>query len=142
MNLIEIARNLARISGKDFFGLVLVGKSEGIYGLNLRRLPWKQNAPSCADIMNESVFPDWFDFPVEDTDLNKTVAAAGIYSCSGNEEELHMHGVLFAKGLVSKTGMDLQAELHRILHGSDPLRVVHLLEESRFSYGIAGIITF
>lgn len=140
MELIGLARKLAEVSGLDFFGMVLLGKSDGIFGLNLRKAPWQGNAPSSGDIMHESVFADWFDFPVEDTDLNKTVVAAGIYSNSGGEEELHVHGVVFGKGLVSKTGMDLNAELHRIIQASEPLRVVHLLAESRFSYGIAGLI--
>jgi len=141
LELLSIARKSAEISGKDFFGLVLVGKSAGIYGLNLKKIPWQENAPHLPGIMHETNFPDWFDFPVEDTDLHNTVLAVGIYSKSGDEEELHMHGVIFAKGLAGKSGMDLNAELQRLIHASEPLRVVHLLEDSRFFYGLAGIIT-
>ncbi|MEI8004979.1 MAG: STAS domain-containing protein [Bacteroidota bacterium] len=142
LELLAIARKSAEISGKDFFGLVLIAKSAGIYGLNLKKTPWQEKMPNPPDIMHESNFSDWFDFPVEDTDLHNTVLAAGIYSKSGDEEELHMHGVIFAKGLTGRSGMDLNAELQRLIHASEPLRVVHLLEESRFHYGLAGIITF
>ena len=92
--------------------------------------------------MHESNFLSWFDFPVEDTDINKTIVAAGIYSHEGNEEELHMHAVVFAKGLLGKTDLDLTAELQRVVQAVDPLKVVHLLEESRVFNGLAGIITF
>lgn len=142
IDLLSLARKSAEICGKDFFGLVMVGKSAGIYGLGLSKIPWQENAPEQGDIMNESNFPSWFDFPVEDTDLNKTVIAAGIYSKSGSEEELHMHGVVYSKGLISRTGMELNKEIDRILHGGEPLKVVHLLEECRFYNGLAGIVTF
>lgn len=142
VDLLSIARKSAEISGKQFFGLVMVGKSAGIYGLNLRKIPWQENAPDPPDIMVESNLPGWFDFPVEDTDINKTIIAAGIYTGGEGNEELHMHAVVFSKGLISKSGMDLHAEIERILHRSEPLRVVHLLEESRFFNGIAGIVTF
>ncbi len=142
VSLLSLARTSAKISGNNFFGLVMVGKSAGIYGLNLKKIPWQENSPDPPDILHESNFPSWFDFPVEDTDIHKTIVAVGIYSCSGSEEELHMHGVVFSKGLLGKTGMDVHAELQRIVQGSEPLRVVHLLEESRFVNGLAGVITF
>ncbi|MEI6884899.1 MAG: STAS domain-containing protein [Bacteroidota bacterium] len=140
VDMLSLARKAAGISGKEFFGIVMVAKSAGIYGLNLRKIPWQDNIPSDQEIMSDANFSDWFDFPVEDTDIHKTLVAAGIYSKSGEDEELHMHAVVFSKGLIGKTGMDVNAELERILHGTEPLRVVHLLEESRFFYGIAGII--
>ena len=140
VDLLSIARKAAGISGKDFFGMVMVGKSAGIYGLNLKKIPWQENVPGDQDVMSEGNFSDWFDFPVEDTDIHKTIVAAGIYSKSGEDEELHMHAVVFSKGLIGKTGMDVDAELERILRGPEPLKVVHLLEESRFFYGLAGII--
>jgi len=142
VGLLNIARKAAGICGKEFFGLVIAGKSAGICGLNLRKIPWQENAPDPPDIMHDSNFPDWFDFPVEETDIHKTIVAAGIYSLSGGEEELHMHAVVFSKGLIGKAGMDLQAEVQRIVQGSEPLKVVHLLEESNFFYGLTGIITF
>ena len=140
VDLLSLARKAAGISGKEFFGIVMVAKSAGIYGLNLRKIPWQENIPSDQEIMSDTNFSDWFDFPVEDTDIHKTLVAAGIYSKSGEDEELHMHAVVFSKGLIGKTVMDVDAELERILRGTEPLRVVHLLEESRFFYGIAGII--
>jgi len=142
VDLLSLARKFAEISGSEFFGLVMVAKSAGIYGLNLRKIPWQENTPPQPDILLDKNFPEWFDFPVEDTDINKTIVAAGIYSKGGGDEELHMHGVVFSKGLIGKTGMDVHAELQRIVQGSEPLRVVHLLEESRFINGLAGIITF
>ncbi|MCX6283693.1 MAG: STAS domain-containing protein [Bacteroidetes bacterium] len=140
VTLLDIARKSAEICGNEFFGLVMLGKSAGIYGLNLRKIPWQENAPGAGDIMQDSNFANWFDFPVEDTGLNQTILAAGIYSRSGDEEELHMHAVVFSKGLIGKTGMDLNLELQRIVQGAEPLKVVHLLEESRFLFGLAGII--
>ncbi len=142
LELLSIARKSAEIAGSDFFGLVFIANSAGIYGLNLKKIPWQENMPDPPDIMHDSVFPAWFDFPVEDTDLHNTVLAVGIYSKSGEEEELHMHGVIFAKGLAGRSGMDLNAELQRLIHASEPIKVVHLLEESRFLYGLAGIIAF
>ena len=139
-DLLSIARKLAEICGRDFFGIVLAGKSAGIYGLNLKKIPWQDNVPDPSNIMHESNFAEWFDFPVEDTDLQKTVVAAGIYSKIADEEELHMHAAVFPKGLLGKSGMDVGAELHRIVEGAEPLKVLHLLEESRFFCGIAGII--
>ena len=142
LSILDIARKCAEVCGKEFFGIVIVAKSAGIYGLNLRKIPWQSNAPDPPDIMHESNFLSWFDFPVEDTDINKTIVAAGIYSHEGNEEELHMHAVVFAKGLLGKTDLDLTAELQRVVQAVDPLKVVHLLEESRVFNGLAGIITF
>lgn len=140
VDLLSFARKSAEICGKDFFGLVMVGKSAGIYGLNLRKIPFQENLPPTHDIMNDANFSDWFDFPVEDTDIHKTIVTAGIYSKNGDEEELHMHAVVFSKGLIGKTGMDVNAEIDRVLKGTEPIKVVHLLEESRFYYGLAGII--
>jgi anti-anti-sigma factor len=140
VSLKEITDRLAGITGSDFFGWVMICKCEGIYSLNLKKIPWAENAPSCGDIMDESVFPDWFNFPVEDTDLNKTMIVVGIFSREGNEVEVHAHGLLFSKGLVSRSGFELIPELERIIRSSEPLKVVHLMEESRFSYGLAGVI--
>jgi len=141
VDLMNLARRAAEISGRDFFGMVMVGKSAGIYGMNLKRIPWQENRPDPPDIMHDANFADWFDFPVEDTDMHKTVVAAGIYSKMEKEEELHMHGVVFQKGLIGKSGIDVDAEIQRIFQGSEPLKVMHLLEESRFYYGLAGIIS-
>lgn len=134
-------------------GLVLLAESKGVFGMNLKQIPIRENKPEqVIDIFNVSQVTSWINFPVDPVDQNHVVAATGIVcrdraSCSvdvqklfSSESNVHMHAGIFEKGPVSKNIDQFSGELDRVLTELQVSKVQHLLGQSRFSNGMLAVI--
>ncbi len=144
---------LALPSGWPMAGMVLLAESKGIFGMNLKKSPIRENRPATGEeIFDGSQFPAWVNFPLEPADENHIVAAVGIACrdlslCRPEVRKLfsrdtrsHLHGCVFQKGPIHKNPDAFEGELSRVLTELNPVRVQHLLGRSRFSSGVIGMI--
>jgi anti-anti-sigma factor len=134
-------------------GIVMLAESKGIYGMNLKQIPIKENKPvQDLEIYDIAHVASWINFPVDPGDHNHIIAAAGLVcrdkeACAAGTRKLfsdksvaHIHAGIFAQGPVSKNIDLFPGELDRILTELDITKVQHLLGGSRFSNGMLGII--
>jgi anti-anti-sigma factor len=134
-------------------GIVLLAESKGMYGMNLRQVPLRENRPSeNFDIYDVAHVASWIDFPVDPADRNHVVAAAGLIcrdrgACTAPVQKLfpdkfpaHIHAGIYARGPVSKNLAHFTGELDRIVTELEIHKVQHLLGGSRFSNGMFGLI--
>ena len=103
-------------------------------------------------IFSSRSFPEWFDFPVEAAYAGAVVVATGIVA--RNPQELprafqhlfsgdnlfHLHGGIFDKAPISNNTQNFDRELTRVFNELDVFKIQHLLGQSRFSLGMAGIV--
>lgn len=140
-------------SKTSLLGIVLLAESKGLYGMNLKQVPIRENKPANgSDIFDVANFPSWINFPVDPVDENHIVVGVGIICrdrdlCSARVQKLfssesffHMHAGIFEKGPISKNIDQLPGEIDRVLAELDITKVQHLLGQSRFSNGMLGII--
>ena len=92
------------------------------------------------------------DFPVEPTDFNKTAIGCGLAVRQKNDvpdevarllpdqSNIHLHAAIFDKGPLNKKAANFQQELKRITSESEVSKVIHILDGSRFSSGLIGLI--
>ena len=138
---------------EPLFGVVLLAESKGILGMNLKKIPMRENQPQDgADILDAAHAAAWMNFPVEPDCHNQIIAGVGLVcrdrqGCSpavqrlfSSQAEVHIHAGVFAKGPVSKNIDSFSAELERILTRLEITRVQHLLGESRFGNGLLGVV--
>jgi anti-anti-sigma factor len=134
-------------------GIVLIAESKGIWGMHLKQVPTDdRKAINGEDIFSSNNFSNWFNFPVEPSDVNHIVAAVGLITQDdvpvnpamkkllGGEEREHFHACIFQKDILSKKPEHFAGELNRVLTELTPLKVQHILGQTTFSSGLAGII--
>lgn len=141
------------ISKTNLIGITLLAECKGIWGINIKKPPilGQQSLPS-ESIFSSRSFPDWFDFPVEPAHAGSVVAATGIAArkpaqlpkalqplfSGGNL--FHLHGGIFEKAPLSGNMSDLDRELARVFNELNAFKVQHLLGQSRFAAGMAGLV--
>lgn len=138
---------------EPLLGVVLIGESKGIQGMNLKRIPMLENQPpDGAEILDAAHAAAWMNFPVEPDSHNHIIAGVGLVcrdrqGCSpavqrlfSSQADIHIHAGVFAKGPVSKKIDSFSAELERILTRLEITQVQHLLGESRFGNGLLGVV--
>lgn len=121
--------------------------------MNIKKPPINEQQPANSESIFESrLFPEWFDFPVESAHAGAVVAATGIavhdphnlpqafgkLFSGGNF--FHLHGGIFAKAPISNNLQDFDRELARVFNELEVTKIQHLLGQSRFAGGMAGII--
>ena len=134
-------------------GIVFLAESKGIFGMNLKQIPLRENRPAEGlNLFDVTHVASWINFPVDPADHNHIIAAAGLIcrdkaSCSTEMQHLfssashaHIHAGVFAKGPISKNIDQFSDELARVLTELDITKVQHLLGQSRFSNGMLGIV--
>jgi len=134
-------------------GVVLIAESKGLLGMFLKKVPIIENKPANGlSIYGQENFPEWMDFPVEPIDFNKTVIACGlairdkagvsevIAHLLPEQSHIHLHGAVFEKGPLNKKPANFAQELKRITNESEVSKVMHILDGSRFSSGLIGLI--
>ncbi|MEN6621586.1 MAG: STAS domain-containing protein [Smithella sp.] len=153
LNLTSLINNFLSISRTNLIGITLLAESKGIWGMNIKKPPIIDNQPSDSENIFESrLFPEWFDFPVEPAHAGAVVAATGIavhdphalpqafgkLFIGGNI--FHLHGGIFAKAPINNNLQNFDRELARIFNELEVFKIQHLLGQSRFAGGLAGII--
>jgi anti-anti-sigma factor len=152
-DLASLINNFLAISKTNLIGVTLLAESKGIWGMNIKRPPILEQQPDKPESIFESRrFPDWFDFPVEPAYAGAVVAATGIAVRSPRElpgtfqhlfsggNLFHLHGGIFDKAPTSSNARDFDEELARIFNELDAFKIQHLLGQSRFAGGMAGIV--
>ncbi|PKN22271.1 MAG: hypothetical protein CVU64_25110 [Deltaproteobacteria bacterium HGW-Deltaproteobacteria-21] len=153
---VEIARlihSLFEFSKGNVLGIVFLASSKGFWGMNLRKSPVGENRPENGkDIFDRTNFSEWMNFPVEPGEFNHIIACAGIAvrdraaaraEIAGLLPEgssFHMHGAVFPKGPLSKEVVQFEKELNRVVNELEVSKVQHVLGQSKFGSGMAGLI--
>ncbi|MRR17967.1 MAG: anti-sigma factor antagonist [Deltaproteobacteria bacterium] len=141
------------VSKAKLIGVTVLAESKGLWGMNIRKPPVAALQSSAPESIFQSCsFPEWFDFPVEPAYAGSIVAATGI--AAANPQALpgplrslfsggaafHLHGGIFAKAPIGVNAADLDNELIRVFNELSAIKIQHLIGQSRFSAGMAGIV--
>ena len=152
LDLATLINNFLSLSQANLIGITLLAESKGIWGMNIKRPPiGKQQQAESESIFSSRIFAEWFDFPVEPAHAGAVVAATGI--AVRNPQKLppdfgqlfsggnlfHLHGGIFGKAPLSTRVQDFNHELERVFNELPVLKIQHLLGQSRFAGGMAGI---
>lgn len=153
LDMASLMNNFLTISRANLIGVTLVAESKGLWGMNIKNPPIIGQQPAGPEsIFSSRSFPDWFDFPVEPAHAGAVVAATGI--AARNPRELpkafqhlftggnyfHLHGGIFDKAPIGNNAREFDKELARIFNELDVFKIQHLLGQSRFAGGMAGIV--
>jgi anti-anti-sigma factor len=153
---VEVSRlvdNLFRVSHSNLIGIVIVGESKGIWGMNLKKVPVRENQPQNGNsIFDRENFSEWFNFPIEPIDINYVIACTGlavrdksaaspeVRQLIGERGNFHLHGAIFSRAPLNKKIDAFEKELERVLTELEVYKVQHFLGKSRLGSGMAGII--
>jgi len=153
VDLASLVKSILTISRANLIGITLLAESRGIWGMNIKRppilLPESAQEPS---IFSNQSFSDWFDFPVEPAHTGAVVAATGIATRNPRDlpEEFqhlfsggnffHLHCGIFDKAPISNNAQNFDRELARVINELAVFKIQHILGQSRFSVGMAGIV--
>lgn len=153
VSLDELAAACLAASGFSLAGLVLLAESQGLWPMNLKRVPLRENRPAGGEsIFEPGRMAEWFNFPVEPGDFNQVVAAAGFLvkdvSQAGaavrrllpDQSSHHVHAAVFRRAPLGRRPEVFEAELRRVTETFEVLRVQHLLGQSRFGAGLACLV--
>lgn len=153
LDLASLINDFLSISRTNLIGITLLAESKGIWGMNIKRPPILEQRPTGSEsIFASRLFPEWFDFPVEPAHAGAVVAATGI--AVRNPRDLpqafgqlfsggnlfHLHGGIFDKAPISNNMRDFDRELARVFNELEVSKIQHLLGQSRFAGGMAGIL--
>lgn len=149
----QLAAIITELSSAKAIGVVLIAESKGVLGMYLKKVPISENKPGNGlSIYSPENFAEWLDFPVEPTDFNKTVIGCGlavrqkdavpdaVAHLLPDQSNIHLHAAIFEKGPLNKKAVNFQQELKRITSESEVSKVIHILDGSRFSSGLIGLI--
>jgi anti-anti-sigma factor len=152
-DLTDLVHAFLSLSRTNLLGITILAESKGVWGMNIRKPPLDhlQTARQESIFSNRS-FHEWFDFPVEPAYTGAVVAATGIavrdprklpgalqYLFSG-DNLFHLHGGIFGKAPIGNNVWDFDRELVRIFNELDIFKIQHLLGQSRFAGGMAGLV--
>lgn len=129
-------------------GIVFYGKSNGIMGLNLKKIPVSENNPQKKDILSEQEFLKWFSYPIEPESKNKIILGTGIIGKATKasekeiltQHEMHIHAAITGERILNQNLLSFESELERLVLKSNLSKIQHLLPESRFTDIALGII--
>jgi len=148
----QIIPYLQEVATSDWFGVVIMGETKGLRGMNLRKVPLRQNNPQGVDILGQDTFADWMNFALEPGDFDDLVIACGLVKkpktpITGNltqiiqtGNEAHIHAVVFKDAILNKTISSFKSEMNTILKEAEGIKVQHLLPETCFASVLLGII--
>ncbi|RJR41118.1 MAG: anti-sigma factor antagonist [Desulfobacteraceae bacterium] len=149
----RLVQALLEFAKGNIVGVVLLAESKGFWGMNIRKSPIIGNKPGNGmDIFDRTNFREWMNFPVEPGELNNIVACAGIAVRDRNAARVeftgflpegscfHMHGAVFPNAPLSKEAAQFEKELNRIVSELEVSKVQHVLGQSKFGSGMAGLI--
>ncbi len=148
----DILENSASFIDSNFYGIVLFAELKGLWGMNLKQVPISENAPQSGSIFDGEHFVEWFNFPVEPSDINNVLIASGI-ACKDKsalpaeiselfpvESNFHIHGAVFEKSLLSRNLTEFDEQIKRITQNNDCVKVQHLMGKTLFSAGMLGLV--
>ena len=153
VELAQLVDAFFQVSSADLLGIVILGESKGMWGMHLKKVPVRENRPENGkSIFEKENLSEWFNFPVEPTDINYVIACTGIAvrnrntasaevkQLIGGGGDFHFHGGIFSRAPLSKKIDQFEKELQRVLTELEVYKVQHFLGKSRLGSGMAGII--
>jgi len=153
LDLTSIINAFLTVSSANLIGVTLLAESKGIWGMNIKKSPIADPQTARSEsIFSSRSFPDWFDYPVEASHAGAVVAATGVVARNPRElpdalghlfsggNLFHLHGGIFDKAPIGNNAREFDRELARIFNELEVLKIQHLLGQSRFSGGMAGMI--
>lgn len=137
----------------DKFAFNLIAESKGIRGMNLRRIPIKENQPQNGkSIFENENFSDWVNFPINDEHVNSIVLGSGVFG-NDNAKKLpiyssilpkgsnfHLHCGIFEKSFLMFKPDTYNEDLNKIFNELEARKVQHILNGSLLSMGTLEII--
>lgn len=142
-----------KMSSTNLLGIVLLAESKGFWGMHLKRPPIAENRPDNGkEIFAPENFTTWINFPVEPGDVDHIIVAVGLavrdrekapptlQKLVGAGKHYHLHAGVFAREPLSKKLASFEQELIRVTTELPVHKVQHVLGQSRFSRGMAGIM--
>ena len=142
-----------KISPAKLLGIVLLAESRGFWGMHLKRVPLVENRPANGkEIFSQENFAQWVNFPVEPGEIDHIIVAAGlivrekdkasakVQKLLGEFKNFHLHAGVFGKELLGRRIESFEHELIRVTTELPVYKVQHVLGQSFFSRGMAGII--
>jgi anti-anti-sigma factor len=153
VDLAALAQSFLTVSRADLIGIALIGESEGLWGMHMKKPPVIDRQPTNGEnIFSSRHFAEWFDFPVEAANAHHIVAAVGIAArepglLSPERQRLfseshpfHFHGGIFEKAPLGSDVSTFENEMNRVFNDLAVYKVQHLLGQSMFAGGMAGIV--
>lgn len=153
LDLAALIKSFFEISSADFIGITILAESKGLWGMNIKKSPISdEQPPKGENIFTSDCFPEWFDFPVEAMYINNLVAATGIAARNpkilspsyrklfSGDNTFHLHGAIFDRAPIGSNVECFEAELTRVFNELSAYKIQHLLGQSRFNCGMAGLV--
>ncbi|HPA44917.1 MAG TPA: STAS domain-containing protein [bacterium] len=153
IQLTDLVSAFFEISQASMLGIVLLAESKGLWGMHLKNVPILENKPSNGkEIFDSSNFAEWVNFPVEASDYNHVLIGVGIamrdksveppalQELIAKDHAFHLHGAVFSKEALNKNLDQFEQEMNRVMTDLEVYKVQHILGQTRFQNGMAGII--
>ncbi|MEN6487159.1 MAG: STAS domain-containing protein [Syntrophobacteraceae bacterium] len=140
------------LSDADLLGFSFLAESEGLWGMHLKKVPIAENRPERGGIFDPGNFHQWMHFPVEPSDIDHIVVGCGIAARNPEKapqkvrellptgSRFHVHGAVCSKAPPSRRIECFEEEIVRVLSELEIGKIQHLLGQSAFGSGMAGII--
>jgi len=149
----RLAQALGEMVPGNVFAMVWIAESKGVWGMHLKQVPLMENRPANGkDIFDADNFAAWMNFPVEPADMHRILAGAGLVAKHPEREpqpirelfaagsRVHGHAAVFSAEPITKKPDQFENELNRVITELPAARVQHLMGQSRFQYGLIGIV--
>ncbi|MBN2437953.1 MAG: STAS domain-containing protein [Deltaproteobacteria bacterium] len=153
VDLAALVQSFLTVSRADLIGVALIGESEGLWGMHMKKPPViDRQTIDGENIFSSRRFAEWFDFPVEAVYAHHIVAAVGIAArepglLSPERQRLfseshpfHFHGGVFEKAPLGNDVSAFENEMNRVFNDLAVYKIQHLLGQSMFAGGMAGIV--
>lgn len=133
----------------ELSGVILMGESKGLWGMNLRKVPLRRNHPDQTPIMDADHFSQWMNFPIEPGDFDQLIIGCGVVRKAGttvaeellpSDADYHLHGGVFSDAILNKTTNSFLDEIRSIVRESECTKVQHLLGKTCFSSVMVALV--
>jgi anti-anti-sigma factor len=145
----QVVQYVQDVSTTDLSGVILMGESKGLWGMNLRKVPLRRNHPDQTPIMDADLFSQWMNFPIEPDDFDQLIIGCGVVKKPGaavpgelvpQDAEYHLHAGVFRDAILNKTAARFMDEIRSIVMESECTKVQHLLAKTCFSSVMVAIV--
>lgn len=149
VSLQQLVEYVQDVSTTDLSGVILMGESKGLWGMNLRKVPLRRNHPDQTPIMDADLFSQWMNFPIEPGDFDQLIIGCGVVRKAGttvaeellpSDAEYHLHAGVFRDAILNKTAARFMDEIRSIVMESECTKVQHLLAKTCFSSVMVAIV--
>jgi anti-sigma B factor antagonist len=153
VNLEQLVEAFDGLVDSNVYGFVILAETKGVHGTNLKRAPFNAAAPADgASIFALEHVDEWVTRVSTPEDTNALLIGVGlavrdlqatrveIKQLFSDGERTHMHAAAFDWHWISSAPTDIDNEVKRIVREQDLRTVAHVLNESHFAAGLAGLI--